>query len=187
MRNVLIGLGAILILIIAAILLLPFLIDLNKYQNYYQPMIEEALNRKIVLKNLRLSIIPRIGVRIAGFTVMDDPAFSTGPFASLESLDIGIQFKPLLSGRIEIDDVTLKEPVISVIKNHQGILNVSTLGKGGPSVAAPPPPGRCLSLRKKVRCARSRSWRWTGSRCSMAGSCIRIRLRQNRPSIPCKI
>ncbi len=141
MRNVLIGLGLILILIIAAILLLPFLIDLNKYQNYYQPMIEEALNRKIVLKNLRLSIIPRIGVRIAGFTVMDDPAFSTGPFASLESLDIGIQFKPLLSGRIEIDDVTLKEPVISVIKNHQGVLNVSTLGKGGPSVAAPPPPG----------------------------------------------
>jgi len=105
MRNVLIGLGLILILIIAAILLLPFLIDLNKYQNYYQPMIEEALNRKIVLKTLRLSIIPRIGVRIAGFTVMDDPAFSTGPFASLESLDIGIQFKPLLSGRIEIDDV----------------------------------------------------------------------------------
>ena len=141
MRNVLIGLGLILILIIAAILLLPFLIDLNKYQNYYQPMIEEALNRKIVLKNLRLSIIPRIGVRIAGFTVMDDPAFSTGPFASLESLDIGIQFKPLLSGRIEIDDVTLKEPVISVIKNHQGVFNVSTLGKGGPSVAAPPPPG----------------------------------------------
>ena len=38
MRNVLIGLGLILILIIAAILLLPFLIDLNKYQNYYQPM-----------------------------------------------------------------------------------------------------------------------------------------------------
>lgn len=137
MKKVVIGFCLIIALLIVAVLLLPFLIDLNNYKDRYQPMIEEALNRKIVLSDLRLTIIPRIGVRIAGFTVMDDPAFSRTPFASLTSLDIGIKFMPLLTGRVEVEEIMLKEPVITVIKNQQGALNVSTIGKQGPPSERP--------------------------------------------------
>lgn len=138
MKKVLIGLGLIVVLLIVVILLLPFLIDLNKYKSQYQPMIEEALNRKITLNDLRLTIIPRLGVSIAGFTVMDDPKFSNAAFASLDSLDIGVKLMPLLSGRVEVEKVTLKEPVITVIKNQHGVLNISTIGKpGAPAPEAP--------------------------------------------------
>jgi uncharacterized protein involved in outer membrane biogenesis len=137
MKKVVIGFCLIIALLIVAVLLLPFLIDLNNYKDRYQPMIEEALNRKIVLNDLRLTIIPRIGVRIAGFTVMDDPAFSRTPFASLTSLDIGIKLMPLLTGRVEVEEITLKEPVITVIKNQHGALNVSTIGKQGPPSERP--------------------------------------------------
>src|SRR5207237_7935689 len=102
----LIGFGLVIALLIVTVLLLPFLIDLNTYKARYQPMIEDALNRKIVLNDLRLTIIPRIGVRIAGFTVMDDPAFSQTPSASLTSLDIGIKLMPLLTGRVEVEEIT---------------------------------------------------------------------------------
>ena len=101
MKKVVIGFCLIIALLIVAVLLLPFLIDLNNYKDRYQPMIEEALNRKIVLNDLRLTIIPRIGVRIDGFTVMDDPAFSQTPFASLTSLDIGIKLMPARINRSE--------------------------------------------------------------------------------------
>jgi len=131
MKNVLIGVSLVIALLIVTVLLLPFLIDLNTYKDRYQPMIEEALNRKIVLDDLRLTIIPRIGVRIAGFTVMDDPAFSRTPFASLASLDVGIKLMPLLTGHVEVEEITLKEPVITVVKNQHGVLNVSTIGKQG--------------------------------------------------------
>jgi AsmA protein len=137
MKKVVIGFCLIIALLIVAVLLLPFLIDLNNYKDRYQPMIEEALNRKIVLNDLRLTIIPIIGVRIAGFTVMDDPAFSQTPFASLTSLDIGIKLMPLLTGRVEVEEITLKEPVITVIKNQHGALNVSTIGKQGPPSERP--------------------------------------------------
>jgi uncharacterized protein involved in outer membrane biogenesis len=137
MKKVVIGFCLIIALLIVAVLFLPFLIDLNNYKDRYQPMIEEALNRKIVLNDLRLTIIPRIGVRIAGFTVMDDPAFSRTPFASLTSLDIGIKLMPLLTGRVEVEEITLKEPVITVIKNQHGALNVSTIGKQGPPSERP--------------------------------------------------
>ena len=83
MKKILVGIGVLLVLLLVLVLLLPFIVDLNSYQAQYRPVIEEALNRKVTLKDIRLTIIPRIGVRIAGFTVMDDPAFGAQPFASL--------------------------------------------------------------------------------------------------------
>jgi AsmA protein len=63
---------------------------------------------------------------------MDDPAFSTSPFASLASLDVGVKLRPLLDKRVEVEEITLRDPVITVIKSAQGVLNTSTLAKKGP-------------------------------------------------------
>lgn len=135
--KILIGLGVLVVLLVAAILSLPFLIDLNKYQDQYKPLIEGALNRKIVLKDIRLTIWPRIGVRVAGFTVQDDPAFGTGPFASLTSLDVGVKLMPLLSKKVEVEEITLRDPLITVIKNRKGEMNLSTIGPKTPATSSP--------------------------------------------------
>lgn len=139
MKAVLTVLVGIVLLLVALVVALPFLIDLNKYQDQYRPIIEEALNRKISLQDIRLTIWPRIGARITGFTVQDDPAFSTGPFASLKSLDVGVKLGPLLSKRVEVEEITLREPVITVIKNQNGVMNVSTMG---PKRGAKPEPSK---------------------------------------------
>lgn len=133
--------GLVLILVLVGLIFsLPFLIDLNKYQDQYKPVIEEALNRKVQLQDIRLTVWPRIGARIAGFAVLDDPAFGSGPFASLSSLDVGVKLMPLLSGKVEVEEVTLRDPVITVVKNKKGILNVATIGKSGK--AAPTEPSK---------------------------------------------
>jgi len=131
MMKILLGIGAFIILLVILVILLPFIVDLNQYQAHYRPIIEEALNRKIELKDIRLTIFPRLGVRIAGFAVLDDPTFSSDPFASLTSLDVGVKLRPLLSKRVEVEELTLRDPLITVIKNREGILNASTLGKKG--------------------------------------------------------
>jgi AsmA protein len=135
-----VGLGVVVLLLIGLILSLPFLIDLNKYQDQYKPLIEDALNRKVQLQDIRLTIWPRIGARVAGFAVLDDPAFGSGPFTSLTSLDVGVKLMPLLSGKLEAEEIALRDPVITVIKNKNGVLNVSTIGRAG--VAAPVTPSR---------------------------------------------
>jgi len=139
--KIIIGLIVVLALLVGGILALPFLIDLNKYQEHYKPLIEEALNRKVELQDIRLTVWPRIGARIGGFTVLDDPAFSAGPFASLTSLDVGVKLMPLLSKKIEVEEITLREPVITVIKNKAGITNLSTIGPKGPAQPTAPEPG----------------------------------------------
>lgn len=138
--KILIGLGVLVIIVVAAIFSLPFLIDLNKYQDQYKPLLEEALNRKVQLQDIRLTIWPRIGARVAGFAVLDDPAFGTAPFTSLSSLEVGVKLIPLLSGTVEVEEITLRDPVITVIKNKNGVLNVSTVGRTG--VAVPDTPSR---------------------------------------------
>jgi AsmA protein len=138
--KIVIGVLIVVVLVVGVILTLPFLIDLNKYQNQYKPLIEDALNRKVQLQDIRLTIWPRIGARVAGFAVLDDPAFGSSPFTSLTSLDIVVKLLPLLSGKVEVEEITLCDPVITVIKNKNGVLNVSTIGRTG--VELPKTPSR---------------------------------------------
>ncbi|MGA6827696.1 AsmA family protein [Nitrospira sp. NS4] len=136
--KIVIGLGVVVVLLVGLVLLLPFLVDLNKYQDQYRPLIEEALNRKVTLADIRLTIWPRLGLRIGGVTVLDDPAFSSGPFASLTSLEVGVKLLPLLSKKIEVEEITLRDPVIAVVKNHAGVMNVSSMGGAMPAQAPEP-------------------------------------------------
>lgn len=144
--KILVGLLIGFVLLVAVLLALPFLIDVNHYQDQYKPLIEQALNRKVELQDIRLTIWPRLGVRVNGFTVLDDPAFSAAPFASLTSLDVGVKLLPLLSKKIEVDEIALRDPVITVITDKSGVMNVSTIGaKTASSPATEPgagsPPG----------------------------------------------
>src|SRR6185295_4296453 len=138
--KIVIAILVVVVVLVGVILALPFLIDLNKYQDQYKPLIEEALNRKVQLQDIRLTMWPRIGARVAGFAVLDDPAFGSSPVTSLKSLDVGVKLIPLLSGKIEVEDITLRDPVITIIKNKNGVLNVSTIGRTG--VALPTSPSR---------------------------------------------
>lgn len=138
--KILVGIGVVILLLLILIIALPFLIDLNKYQDRYRPLIEEALNRNVELQDIRLTIWPRIGARIGGFVVQDDPSFRTGPFASLASLDVGVKLLPLLKGRVDVEEITLRDPVILVLKNSQGQLNISTIGAKPTAPAAPTKP-----------------------------------------------
>jgi AsmA protein len=138
--KIVIGLLIVVALVLGGILALPFLIDLNKYKDQYKPLIEDALNRKVQVQDIRLTIWPRIGARVAGVAVLDDPAFGSSPFTSLTSLDVGVKLLPLLTGKVEVEDITLRNPVITVIKNKNGVLNVSTVGRTG--VELPKTPSR---------------------------------------------
>lgn len=138
--RILIGLGVLVVLLLGILLALPFLVDLNQYQDRYRPLIEEALSRKVVLGDVRLTVWPRLGVRVAGVTVQEDPAFGAGPFVSFTSLDVGVKLLPLLSRKVEVEEVTLRDPLIAVIKNRKGEMNLSTIGTRTPAVSSPGQP-----------------------------------------------
>ena len=73
--KILVGLAIGFLLLVGVIVSLPFLINLNKYQDQYKPLLEQALNRTVEVQDIRLTIWPRLGVRVGRLTILDDPSF----------------------------------------------------------------------------------------------------------------
>jgi AsmA protein len=135
--KIVIAVGVLIAVLVGLVLLLPFIVDLNKYQEQYRPLIEDALNRKVTLQDIRLTIWPRLGRvwRVYGHR----GSGLDSPFVSVLGR-CRVKLMPLLSGQVEVEEITLREPVITVIKNKNGVLNAATLGRKG--VAAPETPSR---------------------------------------------
>ncbi len=137
MKKFLLGLGIVLVLLLVVILILPFIVDLNQYKGQYIPLVEDALNRKVEVENVQLTVIPHIGMRLDGVTIHDDPEFSTTPFLSVPTVQVVVQWAPLLNRKVHVESVQVQEPTIQVIRSSQGILNTASIGKGSPQKQEP--------------------------------------------------
>ncbi len=116
-------------LLVLIILSLPYLLDLNRYRDQYLPVLEKALNRNIEVEDVRLTLFPTLGVQLRNVVIADDPAFSSTPFLTVPSVQVAVQWRPLLQRRIAVESVLIENPIVQVIRSKNGILNTSTIRK----------------------------------------------------------
>ena len=116
-------------LCLIVILLLPVLLDLNRYRDRYLPVLERALHRPVDVQDVRLMIFPKLGVRLRDITVADNPAFSPTPFLTIPSAEVVVQWASLLSRRIQVERVLFQDATVHVIRAQDGMLNTATIGK----------------------------------------------------------
>jgi len=124
-----IALAIVVVLLVLIILSLPFLLDLNRYRDQYLPILEQALDRNIDVKDVRLTLFPTLGVQLRHVVIADDPAFSSKPFLTIPTLQVSVQWRPLLQRRIEVKSILVESPIVQVIRSTKGNLNISTIGK----------------------------------------------------------
>ena len=145
MRKLLIVIGVIVVIIIALLLALPSLIDVNKYRGQVQTQLQQRLNRPVQLGQMSLGVFP-IRVEVSNVTIGDDPSFhSTLPFAQVGELDVSVKLFPLIAGNVEVDSLEMKHAKIELIRNAQGVWNFSTAGNAPaatPASAKPAAPSQ---------------------------------------------
>jgi hypothetical protein len=129
MRKFMVAVAIVLVLLGAIILMLPFLLDLNRYRDQYLPILEQALHRKVEVEDVRLTLFPTLGVQLRQVVVADDPTLSSKPFLTVPSVQVAVQWKPLLQRRIEVESVLIENPILQVIRSEKGDFNTSTIGK----------------------------------------------------------
>jgi len=130
------------LLIVAAVL--PFVIDANRFRPEIESSLNTALNRKVEIGNIRLSILSG-GVTVENIAISDDPAFSTGPFLKAKALTVNVEMLPLIFSRaIHITGLNIDEPNATLLRSPSGTWNFSTLGakqssdnSGGQASSAP--------------------------------------------------
>ncbi|HEY6249960.1 MAG TPA: AsmA family protein [Candidatus Angelobacter sp.] len=147
MRKLGIALLVIVVVVVAAALILPHVIDINKYHGKIQTQLEKKLGRQVSLGEMRLSLFP-LSFRVANPVIAEDSRFDTGrPFATAEELAVSVKFWPLLRKEVEVKSLSLDRPHIELVRNAQGEWNFATLGEQSkPSAEAPKESSGQLSL-----------------------------------------
>lgn len=113
MRTILIALVGLVVLVVAAILIVPSLIDWNGYKPEIQAAARDATGRELKIDgDLSLSILPSPTLSVAGVSLANVEGGSTPDMARLEALDVAVALAPLLSGEIRVTSVTLVKPEI---------------------------------------------------------------------------
>src|SRR6267378_78981 len=122
--------AAVLVLVVAALILVPFLVDTPRVQALIASNASQALGRPVRFRSMSISVLPLPAVALHGLEIAEDPQFGTEPFLKLETGKVRLKLLPLLTGRVELGDVKLTKPVITVIQTADGRMNISTLGTG---------------------------------------------------------
>jgi AsmA protein len=129
MRKLGIAILIIVVLLVAAALIVPHLINVNQYHDKIQAELQKRLGRQVTLGNLHLSLLP-LSFQVENATIAEDPHFSTSrPFAQAEKLAVSVKFWPLLRKEVEVKSLELDRPHIELVRDAQGVWNFATLGQ----------------------------------------------------------
>ncbi len=127
-RKVIYIVGGVVVLLLLVVVLLPFVIDANSFRPEIESSLNSALNRKVDIGNIRLSILSG-GVTVDNVSISDDPSFNTGPFLKAKSLSVNLELLPLIFSRaIHVTGLTIDQPSVTLLRSQAGTWNFSTLG-----------------------------------------------------------
>jgi AsmA protein len=126
-RKIIYIVGGVVVVLLLVVILLPFVIDANRFRPEIESSLNSALNRKVDIGNIRLSILSG-GVTVENVSISDDPSFNTGPFLKAKSLSVNLELLPLIFSRaIHVTGLTIDEPSVTLLRSQTG-WNFSTLG-----------------------------------------------------------
>lgn len=123
--------AALLAVLVAVVLALPFLVDANVFRPRLEQEISNALGRGVTIGDLRLALLSG-GVSARDLRVAEDPAFGTEPFVSAAALDVGVDLPALLFSRaLHATTLTIDGAKMVLIQTPSGDWNFSSLGAPG--------------------------------------------------------
>src|SRR5215470_2379839 len=138
MKKVIHWIAIIIAILIVLILVLPFVINVNDFRPRIESELTNALGRKVTVGNLSLSLWSG-SLAADNIAISDDPAFGNASFVKAESLKVGVNLIPLIfSKTLEVRDITLSRPQVSLLRTPAGKWNFSTIGSKAPENAGPP-------------------------------------------------
>ncbi len=142
-KRLLIGFGVLVVLVIGAALVVPFLIPVETYKAQIEDVAQSATGRPLKINGaLRLAILPRLALEADDVSFGNAAGAKNPQMATLKQLVFEVSLIPLLHDTIEIDRLVLVQPQIHLEVDKAGHPNWQFATAGGaPSTAAKPAPG----------------------------------------------
>jgi uncharacterized protein involved in outer membrane biogenesis len=114
-------------LLIAAIVFAKLYFTSDRLKALIVPQIEQSTHRTVAVNDISFTIFPSLGVSIDGLTISNpkNRGFEGEQFISLDHLALDVKILPLISNKIEINQIVLDHPTIHLEVTKDGVKNFS--------------------------------------------------------------
>jgi uncharacterized protein involved in outer membrane biogenesis len=120
-NKLLIGVGALVALVIVALLVAPRLIDVNSYKPALIAAVKQATGRELVIDGpISLTLLPTPEVTTTGVRFANAAGARGAQMLDVKSVSVSPSLWALLTGRIEVGSLTLVEPKIYLEPGSDG-------------------------------------------------------------------
>nr|WP_301340897.1 AsmA family protein [Azospirillum brasilense] len=129
-------------LLVAAVLIVPSVIDWNAYKAQIADKVSAATGRKVELKgDIGLSLLPAPALTVRDARLANAPGGSEEDMARLKELDVRVALGPLLGGHIQVQSIRLIDPTFLFETLPDGRFNWDLSGAGTGRTAGAGPGG----------------------------------------------
>jgi AsmA protein len=137
------------VVLIVLLAVAPFLIPVNQFRPEIEDKLSAAVGRKVQIGNLSLSLFSG-SLGADNLSIADDPKFSSSPFLTAKSLNVGVEMMPLITSRqMHVTSITIDSPQVTLLREPSGKWNYSTFGASASKTKQPNAPDTSdLSVKK---------------------------------------
>ena len=141
MKRVLWAIGGLVVLLVAAVLIGPGLVDWNQYKGDIQKQARNATGRELTINgDISITVLPAPALIVNDVLLANIEGAASKNMLRLKYLEVRIALAPLLAGRIEVERIKLVNPEIELEVLADGRKNW-VFDTDGPGTASQPLPG----------------------------------------------
>ena len=143
MKRVLWAIGGLLVLLVAAVLIGPGLVDWNQYKGDIQNQARNATGRELAINgDISITVLPAPALIANDVLLANVEGAASDNMIRLKHLEVRVAMVPLLAGRVEVERIKLVNPEIELEVLADGRKNwiFDTDGPGTASQAIPGAP-----------------------------------------------
>ncbi len=131
-KKILVGLFILVVVLVAAVVIIPFLIPTDTIKQELQAQVKEATGRDLTINgDFEFSLLPEAILRASDVHFQNAPGGSRADMVTLKELRVHVALLPLLSSEVEVKEFVLDEPDILLEVDKDGKANWAFKSDGG--------------------------------------------------------
>ncbi|HYM90829.1 MAG TPA: AsmA family protein [bacterium] len=119
------------LLVLVALLLVPFVVPVDRFRPLIVRLVEENTGRKVEIEALRLRLLPTVHLQVVNLRVKHPGGFPPGDTLAVKSVDVGTTLGSLLSRRPDVTYVAFNGVRVNLLESPGGATNYGIAGVGG--------------------------------------------------------
>jgi AsmA protein len=132
LKIILIITAVLVVVFVAAGITLKMIFTPEKLRTLIMPRIEEAVGRKVTVKDFSLKVWTGLGVELEGIELANAKGFAEKPMVKVESIVLKVNLLGLLKRQLVISSLVVDKPEIMIEKDINGVFNFDDLIKPVP-------------------------------------------------------